>query len=139
MTATTDAATLPPVPVPDPVSAGYWESLAGGVFAICRCGDCRRWMHPPQETCRYCGGLTAFEAVTGVGTVFSFIVVRHQSIPGHVPPYVVAIVELDEQPGLRLTALVEAEPSDVAIGAPVRAVIREIGTSGFHAPSFELA
>lgn len=134
-----DAAALAPVPVPDPDTAGYWESLAAGVFAVCRCTDCRRWMHPPQETCRYCGAATAFEPVSGRGTVFSFVVVRHQSIPGHVPPYVVAVVELDEQPGLRLSGVVEAEPDEVAIGVPVRAVIREIGESGFRAPAFEVA
>lgn len=134
-----DAVVLPPpVPVPDPDSAGYWEALAGGVFAVCRCTDCRRWMHPPQETCRFCGAATAFEPVSGRGTVFSFVVVRHQSIPGLVPPYVVAVVELDEQPGVRLSAVVEAEPHEVAIGMPVQAVIREIGTSGFHAPAFQL-
>jgi uncharacterized OB-fold protein len=133
-----DFALLPPVPLVDPDSAGYWQALEQGTFAICRCLECRLWMHPPLERCRRCGGKTGFEAVSGRGNVFSFIVVRHPTIPGFVPPYVVALVELDEQAGLRLSAIVHADPADVAIGAPVQVVIREIGSSGFQAPSFEL-
>jgi uncharacterized OB-fold protein len=39
------------------------------------------------------------------------------------PPYVIALVELDEQPALRLmTNIVNCEPADVAIGARVRVV-----------------
>ena len=129
---------LPPVPVVDTDSAGYWQALERGVFAICRCSACRLWMHPPLERCRRCGAETAFEGVSGRGTVFTYIVVRHPSVPGFVPPYVVALVELDEQPGLRLSAIVQADPAKVTIGAPVRAVIREIGRSGFSSPVFEL-
>jgi uncharacterized OB-fold protein len=134
----TDASLLPPVPVPDPDSAACWETLGQGIFAVCRCADCREWMHPPLERCRTCGGVTAVEPVSGRGRVFSFVVVRHQTVPGHVPPYVVAVIELDEQPGLRLSSLVDAPPDAVAIGAPVRARIDRIGETGFFAPTFEL-
>jgi uncharacterized OB-fold protein len=129
---------LPPVPVPDADSAGWWEALAGGTLAICRCRGCRRWLHPPLEACRHCGAPTALEPVSGRGTIFSFIVVRHQAVPGHTPPYVVAIVDLDEQRGLRLTGRVDADPARVTIGAAVRAEIRAIGDSGFSGPTFVL-
>ncbi len=134
----TDARLLPPIPVPDPESAGYWESLSTGVFALSRCTECHRWMQVPQEHCRWCGATTSFEEVSGRGTVFSFIVVRHQSIPSLTPPYVVGMIEFDEQPGLRLTGIIEADPDAVAIGQKVQAIIRPIGESGFSAPSFEL-
>ena len=82
----TDALRLAPVPVIDPDSAAYWESLRQGTLAICRCTECRRWMHPPLERCRYCGGASAVEPVSGVGSVYSFIVVRRAMVPGFPPP-----------------------------------------------------
>jgi uncharacterized OB-fold protein len=134
-----DAMLLPPLPVADPTTEGFWASLAEGTFRCCRCTDCRTWLQPPLERCRRCGGPTAWQEVSGDGTVFSFIVVRHQTIPGHTPPYVVALVELVEQPGLRFTGLLDAEPGEVAIGQPVRAVIAPIDGTDIAALRFEVA
>jgi uncharacterized OB-fold protein len=54
--------------------------------------------------------------------VYSFTVVRQafdEAFLGEVP-YVVALVELPEQAGLRvLTNLLEVEPDDVEVGMPV--------------------
>ena len=57
-----------------------------------------------------------FEEVSGDGTIFSYIVVRQALVPGRVPPYVVGLVELVEQPGLRINAVIDADPADVRIG-----------------------
>ena len=44
-------------------------------------------------------------------------------MPGPELPYVVAIVEIDEDPSIRLTTnIVGCEPEDVEIGMPVRVV-----------------
>ncbi len=134
----TDPMPGPPVPVPDVVTAGYWEAAAGGVFAIARCADCRRWDHPPQEHCRHCGGVMIFEPASGRGTIFSFIVNRRQFVPGHPPGEVIALVELEEQPGLRVTGLIDAEPGAVTIGLPVVARLAPIDGSNFVAARFEL-
>lgn len=134
----TDAATipaallLPPVPIPDVDSQGFWHALAANRVDICRCTECRTWMQPPLEHCRRCGADTRFETASGSGTVFSFIVVRHPAVPGHVPPYVVALVELDEQPGLRLTGILDVDPDLVAIDMAVTADIRPVGKSGIN-------
>jgi uncharacterized protein len=62
------------------------------------------------------------ESVAGTGTVYSFTVNRYQWSPSLEPPYVIAEVELDEQPGLRLlTSIVGIAGGDeVTIGMPVR-------------------
>jgi uncharacterized OB-fold protein len=132
-----DALILPPVPVADPTTEGFWASLTEGTLRCCRCTECGRWLQPPLERCRHCGGPTTWEEVRGDGTVFSFIVVRHQSIPGHTPPYVVALVELDEQPGLRFTGVLDADPGEVVIGQSVRAVIAPIDGTDIAALRFE--
>ena len=125
-----------PIPVPDADSAGFWAAARDGTLAIARCTECRTWLHPPLERCRRCGGAITFEPVSGDGTLFSFIVVRHPAVPGHEIPYVVALVELAEQPGLRMTAVLDADPDAVKIGMPVRARLVKVGTDGLQAPEF---
>ena len=53
------------------------------------------------------------EVVSGKGTVLSFTVNVQQWVPGQ-EPYIIAIVTMDEQPDLRLTALLVGVPVDVA-------------------------
>jgi uncharacterized OB-fold protein len=71
--------------------------------------------------------------------VFSFIVVHKPAIPGYRDklPYAVALVELDEQPGLRLPArLVDVDPGKVRIGQRVRAQIERHPGGDFHVAVF---
>jgi uncharacterized protein len=134
-------ADIPPQPVPDPDSVGFWEALAGGHLALCRCADCRAWMHPPLERCRRCSGPTAFEPVSGAGAVHSFIVMHRASVPGQGKgPHVIALVDVDDAPGVRLSGRIAgAGPGDVAVGA--RVVTRVVAVPGgpFHQPEFTLA
>ncbi|OZG28824.1 hypothetical protein DFR67_107231 [Williamsia limnetica] len=132
----TDALMSAPLPVPDPDSASYWDALAEGKLKICRCVDTGTWIHPPLERSRITGGPVRFDEVSGYGTIFSFIVIRQPTVPGHRPPYVTALIELDEQSGLRMSAVVDAQPHTIRIGQRVRARIVEIGDSGVYAPEF---
>jgi uncharacterized OB-fold protein len=96
---------------------------------------------PPLERCRHCGGPVAFEPVAGTGTVHSFIVVRYPAVPGYADalPYVVALVDLDEQAGLRLSArIVDVDPAEVAIGQRVRAEIVDHPGGGYRVPVFHV-
>ena len=59
--------------------------------------------------------------MSGHGTVFSYTVNHQPWYPGLPVPFAVAVVELDEQPGLRLTTnIVECAVVDVHIGQRVR-------------------
>ncbi len=142
MTDTPTAASgdVPPQPVPDPDSVGYWDALAGGGLALCRCATCRTWMHPPLERCRRCGGATAFEPVSGAGAVHSFIVMHRASVPGQGPgPHVIAVVDLDDAPGARLSGRVAgAGPGDVTIGDRVAMRVTPVAGGPFHQPEFAL-
>jgi uncharacterized OB-fold protein len=53
-----------------------------------------------------------------------------------VPPYVVGLVELVEQSGLRINAVIDADPADVRIGQQVELRIVELGESGYRIPEF---
>jgi uncharacterized OB-fold protein len=130
---------FPPQPVPDPDTVGFWDALAGGQLALCRCGDCRAWMHPPLERCRRCGGPTSFEPVSGTGVVHSFIVMRRASVPGLASPYIIGVVDLDDAPGVRMSGRIAAAPEDVTVGAPVVAHIVDVPGGPYRQPEFTLA
>ena len=110
-----------PVPEADIDGAPFWDGLRRHELAILRCGECRRWVHPPQASCPRCLSLDlAPEPVSGRGTVYSFTVANREFAPGIKPPYVVALVDLEEQESLRLvTNLVNVAIGDVRIGMAV--------------------
>jgi uncharacterized OB-fold protein len=116
-----DAAPPPPRPAPDVDSAPFWTAAREGRFVLCRCQNCRAWLQPPLERCKHCAGPTVFEQASGDGEIYSYIVIRHPSVPAFVPrlPYVVALVELAE--GVRMPGrLVGVEPDRVRVGQRVR-------------------
>lgn len=86
------------------------------------CGPCTRWVHPPTSDCPDCGTALAPRPVSGRGTVFTYTINHHAFNPAVPTPYVIAIVELDEQEGLRLAAnIVDCAPDSVTCGMPVQA------------------
>ena len=98
------------------------------------CDACARWVHPHAAECRGCGGPLVARAVSGHGTVFTYTVNYHPYNPDVPTPYVIAIVELVEQIGLRVAAnIVGCEPDSVKCGMPVD-IRSEKGSGG--APTF---
>jgi uncharacterized protein len=84
------------------------------------CDDCAHWVHPSTGECRECGAALAARPVSGHGTVFTYTVNHHPYNPEIPTPYVIAIVELAEQDGLRVAAnIVGCEPDSVICGMPV--------------------
>jgi uncharacterized OB-fold protein len=58
--------------------------------------------------------------VSGKATVAAFTINRQNWIPGFEPPYVVAMVELDDEPDVRLiTNVVGVAIEDLRVGLPV--------------------
>ena len=105
----------------------FWTGGERGELCLLRCRACKHWIHPPAPICPAClSREVAAEATSGRARVATFTVNHQPWIPGFAPPYVIAIVELAEQTGLRLTTnLVGCAPADVRIGMPVRAVFEQ--------------
>ena len=105
----------------------FWTGGEQGELRFLRCQQCGYWIHPPAPICPQCYSKdVAPEAVSGDAVVHTFTVNHQLWIPGFDPPYVVAIVELPEQEGLRLTTnIVGCEPDEVTIGMPVHVVFEQ--------------
>lgn len=103
-----------------PENEFFWTGGARGELLILRCGSCRSWIHPPQPVCPLCQSReVAPEAMSGRARLVSHTV-NHQDWGSLAPPYVIALVELEEQPGLRLlTNLVAAAPAAIRSGMPL--------------------
>jgi len=132
------ASALPPQPVPNADTQGFWDSLAEGRVALCHCADCGTWMHPPLERCRACGGPTRFDEIAGTGVVHSFIVMHRASVPGQpAGAHVLAAIDLDGVVGARLTGrVVGIEPADVKAGTRVSARIVDVPGGPYRQPEF---
>src|SRR5438874_2180073 len=112
----------PPLPALEPESERFWRACREGWLEISRCRGCGWYVHPPRPVCPRCHGRDlGWERTSGTGTVVSYTVNHQRWIPTMEVPYVIALVELAEQAGLRLTTnLVGCAPDDVRIGMPVR-------------------
>jgi len=109
------------LPTLTPGTEFFWTAGATGRLRILRCGDCATYVHPPSPICPCClSRRVAPEPVSGRGRVHSFTVNHQRWRPDLAEPYVIAIVELEEQLGLRLlTNVVGCAPEEVAIGMEV--------------------
>jgi uncharacterized OB-fold protein len=124
-----------PVPAYDPLAAFFWESGADGRLRIMRCADCGFYLHPPSHPCPQCFSADVAPAmVSGDGTVATYTTNVQQWVGGQAP-YSIAIVELDEQRGLRLTTnIVGCGPDEAHIGQRVR--VRFIHRNEIYYPVF---
>jgi uncharacterized OB-fold protein len=110
-----------PLPALEPGNIAFWTGGANGELMISRCGYCRRWLHPPVPVCRFCLSTdVAPEPSSGRGAVLTYTINRQAWLPTLPPPYVIAVIALDDDPELRVTTrLVDIEPDDVSIGMRV--------------------
>jgi len=121
-----------------PENEHYWKGGATGQLRFLRCGACRSYVHPPAPLCPDCLSRDlAPSAVSGRARLLTWTVNHHPWIPGFEPPYVIAIVEIEEQPGLRVTTnLVNVTPEELCKDLPVRVLFEE-REDGIFIPLFE--
>lgn len=106
----------------DPTHRPFWDAATRRVLVIQRCADCGQHQFYARPFCIRCqSDAVSWSAVSGAGTVYSITTVRKQWVPGFTPPYMVAVVELDEGPRL-LTNIVNGE---ARIGTRVRVTWRD--------------
>jgi uncharacterized protein len=125
-------------PVPDELSAPFWEGARRHRLVLRHCLGCGRFHHPPRVLCPWCAGSELdHREVPGDGRVYS-----HTTVPGRDPgarPHTTVVVELSVQDGLLLVGgLPGRRPHWVEIGAPVRVWFEHVpDADGLVLPQFE--
>ncbi|HEX4245052.1 MAG TPA: OB-fold domain-containing protein [Acidimicrobiales bacterium] len=103
----------------------FWQGGQDGQLVFLRCQDCGYYIHPPTPICPLDQSKNvAPEAVSGQAVVASYTVNHHPWLgPAVELPYVIGLVEMVEQAGLRLTTnIVNCPPESVHGGMDVQVV-----------------
>ena len=108
-----------PQPLPTRNSAFYWEGAERGEFLGQRCGECKRFRHPPRPMCPACQSVVQeIVPLSGRGVIYSYMFPVHPQMPMFDYPLTCVLVDLEE--GIRVFSnLYECAPEDVEVGMPV--------------------
>jgi uncharacterized protein len=128
-----------PLPQITEMNEYFWCGGADGTLRILRCGACGHWIHPYAARCPKCrSDSIAPQATCGRGTVVGFTVNHQAWVSGIEVPYVVAIVELEEQRDLRLmTNMPRTAIEQVCVGLAVKVFFEK--NAAIFVPLFEAA
>jgi uncharacterized protein len=129
----------PIVPAPSALTAFFWDGARQGRLLIQQCTNCGKYQHPPEPICHHCLSFDLGHGeVSGRGTVYTYEIAMQAFHPYFADkiPYVIGVVELDEQPGLKLlTNLVDFPDGALAVGARVQVTFHPL-TDEFSLPVF---
>ncbi len=127
---TSKAAIYPPLPLPNEMTQFFWDGCQARKLMILRCKGCGRYIHYPRPVCNGCLSTDLAPAeVSGEATLYGYTVAMQAFHPYFADklPYTLALVELVEQAGLRLTTnIVDVPEAELTTGMPVRLVWREV-------------
>jgi uncharacterized OB-fold protein len=119
-------------------TAPFWSACERGELVVQRCDSCGRLRFPPRPACPWCQSFEfSWPAVSGRGTVWSFVVAHPPLLPAYaeLAPYNVIVVALDEDPTIRLVgnlvasadaAIDSVDPATIEIGMPVAVVFQRV-------------
>lgn len=135
----TGLAAMRALPHVNEMNAHFWHGGKDGQLHILRCGACGYWIHPWGGRCPKCRSAdVAPQPVSGRGTVAGFTVNHQVWQPGLPVPYVVALIELEEQANIRLMANMPGTPIEtLRVGLPVKVLFEQHGD--IYLPEFEAA
>ncbi|MFI6050775.1 Zn-ribbon domain-containing OB-fold protein [Streptomyces violascens] len=127
-------------PVVDDDGAPFWEYAARGELRVqaCAAPGCGRLRFPPRPCCPHCQSFDSeWRRVSGRGRIWSYVFPHPPLLPDYAAqaPYNAVIVELAEDPLIRLVGNVVAEPdaaldsvdpARLRIGARVQVAFTEV-------------
>jgi uncharacterized protein len=111
-----------------PEFAGFFDHARQQRLAFPYCRSCGQFHWYPMPRCPHCRGSDIeWRQVSGRGTLFSFTRVMHAFDKSRADalPYVVALVEFADAPGVRLiTNIIDSPHDELRIGQSVAPVFR---------------
>ena len=122
-----------PVPVPDEVSAPFWNACNEGKLMVQSCADCEKLQYPPARDCAECGSeALSWREVSGRGTINGYIVIHDSRLRVWVPhqPYNVAVVQIEEDPSVNFFSNLPGTAADqVPVGSSVEVEFIDVSES----------
>jgi uncharacterized OB-fold protein len=117
-----------PLPYPTPETQRFWAGCKKHQLWLPFCSSCEHFFFYPRPFCPRCFSWTVeWKQASGRGTLYTFAIQYRPQAPGFQPPYVTAIVQLDEGPRLMTNLLVdEPEPGKIECDIPVEVVFEDV-------------
>lgn len=120
------------------ITRPFWEAAARGKLVRPVCDQCGRNFFIPQLACPGCHSESwTYRESSGHGIVSTFTIVHRAPTDELDPPYVVAVIDLDEG-WYMMTNIVDCPHESVSIGRPVTVDFRS-RSSGVVLPVFRLS
>lgn len=125
-------------PTVDEEGGPFWHGTDAGELRVQACSSCGRLRLPPRPMCPHCRSTEReWRAVSGRGRVWSYAVPHPPLLPAYaeIAPYNVIVVELEEDPTIRLVGnlvsgpdgpINEIDPATIEIGEPVEVVFTRL-------------
>jgi len=119
-----------PVPIRTQGTEAFFDGAKRGQLMIQYCPACERYNLCGHYYCPYCLSPSEWRPSDGVGSVSSFVIVRHCTHPGFRDelPYAVAEVKLEEGPSLSLR-VVGKDAIDIRIDQMLKIDFLDTGQS----------
>lgn len=118
-----------PVPIPDSISAPFFDGARQGRLMLQCCAACGKWSFPVRERCPHCfAAKLEWRQASGFGTLYTFAIMHQVMNPGFAGavPYNIAQIDLEE--GVRMTSNVVGIPNDaLKIGMKLEAIFEDVG------------
>src|ERR1700734_2072681 len=131
----------PPIPAPHPLSDFFWEAAKEHRLSLLRCQQCGHFVHFPRPMCDRCQSMNlAPEEISGRGTLYSYTTVMQAGSPYFTDkvPYVIGVIDIDEEPGVRVPTGIDAHEDSLHCGMRVEVFFKEVNNE-LPLPYFRLA
>ena len=116
-----------PLPAITPETRHFWEGARSGELRLQKCTACSHIYFPPRPFCPQCASQNvSVVRASGRATLYSYVI-HHRPVPGFVPPYSIAVVQLEEGPRM-MTNIVEIEqtPQALQLDMPLEVVFEKM-------------
>ena len=118
-----------PIPVPDAISAPFFDGAREGKLMLQHCAACNAWSFPVRERCPHCfAAKLEWRPASGRGSLYTFTIMHQVMNPGVASsvPYNVAQVDLEE--GVRMVSnVVGIGNADLRPGMKLEVVFEDVG------------
>ncbi len=117
-----------PLPRPTPDTQRYWEGCKRHELWLPFCLRCEHFFFYPRVFCPRCFSWEIeWRQSSGRGTLYTYAIQYRPQGPGFQPPYVTAIVQLEEGPRMMTNLIdIEPDPEKIRCDMPVEIVFQDM-------------
>jgi uncharacterized OB-fold protein len=118
-----------PVPVPDELTAPFFDGARDGRLMLQHCTACNEWSFPVRERCPHCfAAKLEWRAASGKGTLYTFAVMHQVMNPGFAASVPYNVCQIDLAEGVRMVSNIVGIPNDaLRIGMNLEVFFDDVG------------